>query len=264
MTDELTDEERYPDAWNADDETNLVLEGEESDVPLGVLGSDPTPVDPDADPDDPKPVLYKVKEVSIADLASGKVLPGKPDRGENSVQKHGNQGGNMGTTPPKRDPQYRGAGIPVGLNSQGLRHMITDHILPYMTLADLKHLSASVADAIEEVGDSDERWRQDFDKPSEGLTLQEKMMIQGTRTPNNPNGVAQIINAVKSIRDRLNYGLKESKELIDAYKADLQDASEEIFPAQIATWEQESDNPEDCLTACLLYTSDAADDYLTV
>jgi ribosomal protein L7/L12 len=127
--------------------------------------------------------------------------------------------------------------------------MIEDHMLPYIGSSDLKALSASIDDFIEDAKDWDERWRNEFDTPGEGLTLKEKMMVQGTRTPENVRGTKHKIQAIKSIRSRLDYGLKQAKELVDAYAEDVRTGVVDVIPAEIATWERESDNPEDCLLA---------------
>jgi ribosomal protein L7/L12 len=107
----------------------------------------------------------------------------------------------------------------------GLRHLILS-MLPFMSVETLKEVIGDVEQAMLIVRFSEKPWEKEGLTPEEVLSYEEKVVLMGIPCKSNPfSGKAKDgathphkIHAIKNIRTRLSYGLKQSKWLMDEYE----------------------------------------------
>ena len=139
---------------------------------------------------------------------------------------------------PTEDLALAGGKVPVGW----LREFITYNLVPLLGLIDLQDLKYYIERRIEALeGEKADTlikegwWVSEFGTPDAALNAEETYLVAGVKHPDyNPKGGAQKINAIKSVRARLPVGLKEAKDLVDAFQHQLESGEIEL-PESIAT-----------------------------
>lgn len=119
----------------------------------------------------------------------------------------------------------RKGGAADGMTPVGLRHLIMS-VLPFMSVETLKEVMGDVEQAIDLVRYSEKPWEKEGLTPEEALTYEEKVILMGIPCKSNPYSmkgkdgttIRHKIHAIKNIRTRLGYGLKQSKWLMDEYE----------------------------------------------
>lgn len=127
------------------------------------------------------------------------------------------------------------------MTSGDIEHLISHELAPSLTLDQLKRLKAFCErriTAIEKANGKFGWWRVRFSKnPEQLLNEEEKILLLGIKHPKfNPKGQKNKIMAIKRLRERESYLLKESKELVDAYilRVEAGDAEPPATPSTIS------------------------------
>ena len=108
-----------------------------------------------------------------------------------------------------------------GLNSQGVYDLIV-FLLPFVHPVDLDRLLPHIAEMKSKVELNMKPWKEEGFNADNMLTFEEKAyLLQIPCRSNPPDSSGYIpmrkIEAIKSIRDRLSYGLRQAKWLVDEY-----------------------------------------------
>ena len=125
-----------------------------------------------------------------------------------------------------------------GLTSTELYNTLCAEILPTLTLESLGDVAMYCQDRIKALQDANAKhgwWRVRLAKnPEELLNNREKCLLLGIEHKEyNPKGLPNKIMAIKKLRERHSWGLKECKELVDAYLIRIEAA--DIHPPVIAS-----------------------------
>lgn len=144
----------------------------------------------------------------------------------------------MSTYEPYENLDYSGKAVSPGV----LHRLLCYELIPYLSLIDLTDVSNFCQrrlEALREVHAEHGWWKVELGKEAEEvLDDTEKCLMLGVYHPeHNPkkDGVVKKINAIKNIRERCGYGLKESKQVVEAYahRVENGEASPPEFPTII-------------------------------
>jgi ribosomal protein L7/L12 len=119
-----------------------------------------------------------------------------------------------------------------GLSPYGIRHLIKEQMLPFMSYQQLQRLKDDIEEVEEAVRLAERPWYREGQTADDVLTLEEKVVLLGipckeneyTNTRDYEGKIStqpRKIQAIKMARSRLGYGLKQAKWLCDEYEAGL-------------------------------------------
>jgi len=136
--------------------------------------------------------------------------------------------------------------------SSDVRKNLIDPVLPYLNDTDLhevRHWVDKRIDFLSRASAGEEWWVLQLGKqPEEILTDGEKCLVLGIKhMEHNPTGEAQKINCIKSLRARMECGLKEAKELAEEYALRVRDGDAEmpVFTTLAEEYSAKTEEDED-------------------